>query len=77
MVNDSYGNPIPRRADRLRHTDTEKAITHAMELVESLGADVRLSDALMLLDAARDSVADFVDNEGFTRRGVKYDPYTK
>ena len=59
---------IPRRIDTLRHTEAEKKISEAMQAVENLPADVRLSDAVSLLSAARDSVADFVDGEKLWRR---------
>ena len=39
----------------------ELAIRAAVEAVEQMGADVRLTDAVQLLQAARESVADHVD----------------
>jgi hypothetical protein len=51
-----------RRNDTLRHTPAEKAIADAIQAVEALPADVRLTDAVMLLSWARDRVADYVDN---------------
>jgi hypothetical protein len=50
-----------RRCDELRQTTVEHAILEAMRLVESLGADPRLTDAVVLLGRARDAIADFVD----------------
>jgi hypothetical protein len=57
---------IPRRAHVNRWTDTEHAIAEARRQVELLPADVRLTDAVVLLGAAFDSVADYVD--GIHRR---------
>lgn len=50
-----------RRCDILRHTPAEKAITDAMATVEALGADERLTNAVVLLVAARENIANFVD----------------
>ena len=52
---------IPRRAEMTKWTTAEKAIYDAMQAVEAMPADVRLTDAVVLLGAARDSVADYVD----------------
>lgn len=52
---------IPRRARVDQWTEAEKAIDAAVQVVERAGADVRLTDAVNLLWAARQSVADFVD----------------
>jgi hypothetical protein len=57
---------IPRRAQLDRLTEAELAIRRAVIEVEKVGADVRLTDAVILLGAARDSVADYVD--GINRR---------
>ena len=43
-------------------TPAEKAISDAVLAVEDAGCDVRLTDAVILLQKARDKVADFVDN---------------
>ena len=40
----------------------EIAINHAMHAVENLGADVRLTDAVILLQKAKDLVSDFFDS---------------
>lgn len=52
---------IPRRARLDQWTPAELAIQEAVDAVEAMGADVRLTDAVVLLAAARDSVADYVD----------------
>lgn len=54
-----------RRCDILRATPTEKVIRDAVRAVEAMPGDVRLSKAQMLLEHARELVADFVD--GVTR----------
>ena len=53
-----------RRNDILQHTPAEAAITAAMDAVERLPADSRLTEAVVLLSQARDKVADFVDDGG-------------
>lgn len=57
---------IPRRAYVNKWTPAEQAIAAAIQAVEAAGADVRLTDAVVLLGAAQDSVADHVD--GIERR---------
>ena len=52
---------IPRRNRIDKFTPTEQAIWDASLLVEMAGADVHLTDAVVLLGRARDKVADFVD----------------
>lgn len=54
-------NEIPRRAQMQQWTPAERAIYDALQAVEAMPADERLTDAVVLLGAARDSVADFVD----------------
>lgn len=54
-----------RRCDILRASPTEKAIRYAVNAVEAMPGDVRLSQAVTLLEQARELVADFVD--GVTR----------
>lgn len=54
---------VPRRCDINRYTPAEKAIREAMGAVEEMGADVLLTDAVVLLSQAKDRVADFVDRE--------------
>lgn len=52
---------IPRRAHLDRYTSGETAIAKAIEAVEAMGADERLTRAVVLLVEAKDRVADFVD----------------
>jgi hypothetical protein len=54
-------NGIPRRIQLDHCTSAELAIVNAVNEVEKLGADVLLTDAVVLLQQARDKVADFVD----------------
>lgn len=61
---------IPRRARMEQWSEAERAIYDAMLKVEAMPADVRLTDAVTLLDAARSSVADFVDGIQYARREV-------
>lgn len=60
----------PRRNQLQKMTPVELAIRECVEQVETLGADVRLTDAVVLLSAANDSVADFIDGVE-TRRFVR------
>lgn len=50
-----------RRSDVTRATPAEQAIRRAMEAVESLPPDERLTHAVIALDAALTYVADYVD----------------
>jgi hypothetical protein len=53
--------PIPRRIDVLRYTEAENAIRRAVQIVEGMRCDTRLTDAVVFLGQAKDRVADFVD----------------
>ena len=50
-----------RRNDLLQMSLAERELFDVVQSVENMGADVRLTDAVVLLQAARDSVADFID----------------
>ena len=54
-------NKIPRRIDINRYVPAETAIREAILRVEAMPADVRLTDAVVLLSRAKDKVADFID----------------
>lgn len=54
-------NEIPRRSRLDLNTPAEKAIYDAMQEVEKLPADVKLTEAVTLLAKAKDLVSDFVD----------------
>lgn len=57
-------NDIPRRNDIWRRTPAEISIDRSMREVEGLVADPRLTDAVILLERARNKVSDFVDGVG-------------
>lgn len=52
-----------RRAQMHSWVPAEKAIYDAAQAVEAMPADVRLTDAVILLSKARELVADFVDTK--------------
>jgi cell fate (sporulation/competence/biofilm development) regulator YlbF (YheA/YmcA/DUF963 family) len=53
---------VPRRVRLDLMTPAEKAIYDAGQEIEKLGADVRLTEAVVLLMEARNKVADFIDD---------------
>lgn len=54
-------NEFPRRCRLDLLTPAELAIVNAVDEVEKVGADVRLTNAVIKLGEARNFVADFVD----------------
>lgn len=54
-------NEIPRRCDVLQLTPAEQKIREAIIAVEEVGAHPLLTQAVMLLDRAKNLVGDFVD----------------
>jgi hypothetical protein len=52
---------IPRRCRMDRMVPAELAILKALEAVEAMAADIRLTDAVVMLGYARNRVADYVD----------------
>ena len=54
---------IPRRIRLDLSEPAELAIRKAVDEVEKIGADVRLTKAVNLLDEARELVADFIDDQ--------------
>lgn len=54
-------NDIPRRCRIDLMTPAELAIRNAVEEVEKVGADPRLTDSVVLLSAAQTRLADFID----------------
>lgn len=54
----------PRRACLWRFTPAEQAIYDAVQAVEAMPADVRLTQAVVLLQHAHNMVADYVDGVG-------------
>ena len=63
---------LPRRVQVDRMTPAELAIREAIQEVENIGVDILLTDAVNLLAAAKDSVADYVDGIANKRRQVHY-----
>lgn len=64
-------NDFPRRNRLDLNTPAEKAIYDAIQEVEKVGADTRLTGAVIKLSEARNLVADFVDEipaPGFIER---------
>ncbi len=53
---------IPRRAYMPEWVPAEKAVQDAVDEVEKMPADIRLTEAVMLLGQARDKVADYIDS---------------
>lgn len=64
-------NEIPRRARMDQWSVGERAIYEALQVVEGMGCDVRLTDAVVALSTARDAVADFVDGVGRELTGAE------
>lgn len=54
---------IPRRIRLDLMSPAELAITNAIQEVEKIGADVKLTNAVIKLLAAREDVADFIDSQ--------------
>lgn len=74
LMGDKSMNEIPRRIRFDQLIPAERAIYDAVQAVEAVGADVRLTDAVILLQAARDSVADYVDGISTRRLVAAPDP---
>lgn len=55
------GMELPRRNSLDKNVPAEKAIYDAMQEIEKLDADVRLTEAITLLSKAKDLVSDYVD----------------
>lgn len=56
-------NAIPRRCRLYEMTPAERAIYDAVQAVEAAGTDPLLTDAVVLLQQAREKVADYVDRK--------------
>jgi hypothetical protein len=61
-----------RRNDMTQMCEAELKIMAAMEAVEKMVADVRLTDAVNLLVSAKDSVADFIEGVDQRRKVELY-----
>lgn len=58
-----------RRRDVKRQFPAERAIYTAVRLVEEMGADARLTDAVLSLQEAAERVADYIDGTDRARQG--------
>jgi hypothetical protein len=56
-------NKFPRRSCIYLLTPTEKAVWDAAQAVEKIGADVLLTEAAVLLQQAREKLADYFDEQ--------------
>ena len=54
---------LPRRNQLDLLTPAELAIFEAMQAVEKIGADEKLTEAVIILQKARDLVADFIEEQ--------------
>ena len=54
---------VPRKGRVDLYEPAELAIRNAMLEVEKMPADVRLTDAVILLQQAKDKVSDFIDEK--------------
>lgn len=60
----AYPFPFPRRGRIELNTPAELAIRAAVRAVEEVGADPLLTEAVVLLDRAREHLADYIDKAG-------------
>ena len=60
-MTDISKDPAYRRIDVLRMKPAELAILNAMGEIEKLDADVRLTNAVVMLSEAKKLVSDFID----------------
>lgn len=58
-----FSNTIPRRIRLDLNTEAELSIREAVKKVEAIGADVKLTDAIIKLQEAFELVADYVDSK--------------
>lgn len=56
-------NKFPRRSCVYLLSPAEKAVYDAVQAVENVGADVRLTEAIVLLSQARENLADYFDEQ--------------
>lgn len=54
---------FPRRSRIDLHTPAEAAIRHAVQVIEAMDAHPLLTDAVVLLQEAKDKVADYVERD--------------
>jgi hypothetical protein len=63
-------NEIPRRNRLDLNEPAELAIYNAVQEVEMAGADERLTEAVILLNKAKNLVADFIDERTFSKAHI-------
>lgn len=56
-------NGFPRRSNLDLNEPVELAIRNAINEVEKVGADVKLTEAVILLDQALNKVSDYIDEQ--------------
>lgn len=56
-------NSIPRRINLDLNTQAELSILNAIQEVEKVGADIRLTEIVVMLGKARELLADYVDSQ--------------
>ena len=61
-MTDQFHDAIPRRHRIDLQSSGEEAIREAVRVVEEMGADPRLTDAVVLLGQAQEKVADYIDD---------------
>ena len=66
-------NEIPGRIRLDLNTPAELAITNAMQEIEKLPPDVRLTDAIILLSKAKEKLSDYVDEKLAIENAPKYE----
>lgn len=54
---------FPRRANLEKNTPAEVAIHNAIQEVEKVGANEKLTQAIIFLQEAKDCVSDFIDEK--------------
>ena len=65
-------NTIPRRAYINKMLPAELAIRTAVDAIEEMGADILLTDAVILLQQAQSKVADYIDRELDAKETMDY-----
>lgn len=61
---------VPRRNRVDLMTSAELAIREAVDRVETMGADARLTEVVVMLQEAKDKLSDFVDDKLVTGDGI-------
>ena len=64
---------IPRRSRMDKWTSVEQAIYHIIQAVEVMGCDASLTEAVIKLSEAQNSIADYVDRQIEIDRMMDFD----